>query len=149
MMVGMAALVRAIQEVELSDDLEHELGFELPLDHHDECPHVEHHPCAGPAEGAWEQLPDSPIFIVHAALLNTGKVLLWSGTAEVGDPLESRVWDPLPARDHADLRRGPVLQRACVPGRRPPLRAGRRAEGSMGSTHIFDPVSESGPRSPT
>ena len=142
MMEGMAALVRARQEVELTDELEHELGFELPLDHPEECPEVEHHVCGGGA-GTWEQLPDSPIFVVHAAVLHTGKVLLWSGTAEVGDPLESRVWDPatgtmttqayaedLFCAGHAFLADG----RLCVPGGAP--------YGVLDSTHIFDPVAE-------
>jgi hypothetical protein len=45
--------------------------------------------------GSWELLPHtSGVFVVHAAVLHTSKVLLYSGTAEVGLPLESRVWDP-------------------------------------------------------
>jgi hypothetical protein len=34
------------------------------------------------------------VFAVHAAVLRTGKVLLFSGGAERQLPLESRVWDP-------------------------------------------------------
>jgi hypothetical protein len=139
MMEGMAALVRAIQEVELPEGLEHE----LPLDFHEECPEVEHHPCGPDEPGRWEQLPDSPIFVVHAAVLRTGKVLLWSGTAEVGDPLESRVWDPatgtmtmqaygedLFCSGHSFLPDGRLLV------------AGGAPIGSMRSTHIFDPTAE-------
>lgn len=142
MMEGMAALVRAVQEVEISAAWAEELGFELPLDHGHECPDVEHHSCGGD-EGTWEPLPDAPIFIVHAAVLHNGKVLLWSGTAEVGDPLESRVWDPttgtmtvqtytedLFCAGHAFLPDG----RLCVAGGAP--------QNSMDSTHIFDPVAE-------
>ena len=47
---------------------------------------------------SWELLQPSPIFSVHAALLNTGHVLLFSGATENADrvayPLEARVWDP-------------------------------------------------------
>lgn len=44
--------------------------------------------------GAWETLPyDSQVFAVHAAVLRTGQVLLFSGGAEIGLPLQSRVWD--------------------------------------------------------
>jgi len=143
MMEGMAALVRAVQEVDISAEHAHELGFVLPL--HDgghECPEVDHHACGGD-EGTWESLPDAPIFVVHGAVLRTGKVLLWSGTAEVGDPLESRVWDPalgtmttqtygedLFCAGHAFLPDG----RLCVAGGAP--------QNSMDSTHIFDPVAE-------
>jgi len=139
MMEGMAALVRAIQEVEVPEELEHE----LPLDFPDECPDVELHPCGTDEPGRWDQLPDSPIFIVHAAVLATGKVLLWSGTAEVGDPLESRVWDPatgtmtmqtygedLFCSGHSFMPDGRLLV------------AGGAPIGSMRSTHIFDPAAE-------
>lgn len=142
MMEGMAALVRAVQTNEVSDEYAHELGFELPVEHQHECPDVDHHACGGD-QGTWEQLPDLPIFVVHAAVLHTGKVLLWSGTAEVGDPLESRVWDPatgtltmqtygedLFCSGHSFLADG----RLCVAGGAP--------SGSMKSTHIFDPVAE-------
>ncbi len=40
-------------------------------------------------------MPDLDQFVVHAAVLHTGPVLLWSGSAEVGDPLTSRIWDPV------------------------------------------------------
>lgn len=143
MMEGMAAVVRAIQEVELTPELEAALGFVPPLATGDMCPDVPLHPCAHGGEGTWEQLPDAPIFIVHAAMLHTGKVVLWAGTAEVGDPLESRVWDPatgtmtmqtydedLFCSGHAFLPDG----RLCVPGGAP--------IGSLRSTHIFDPVAE-------
>jgi FtsP/CotA-like multicopper oxidase with cupredoxin domain len=182
MMSGMAALVRAVQTIALSErDLE-QLCFVLPEasddycrllghDHEDEhghghggghghgaghghghsagigfgdtCPDVDPHPCVHGAGGEWELLPDLDIFVVHAALLHTGKVLLWSGTAEVGDPLASRLWDPVTdartsqtygedlfCSGHAFLPDG----RLCVAGGAP--------SGSMNSTHIFDPTTE-------
>lgn len=135
----MTALVRAIQEVEVPEGLEHE----LPLDFPEECPDVELHPCGMDEPGRWDPLPDSPIFVVHAAVLPTGKVLLWSGTAEVGDPLESRVWDPatgamttqtygedLFCSGHSFMPDGRLLV------------AGGAPIGSMRSTHIFDPGAE-------
>ncbi|HEV2951952.1 MAG TPA: galactose oxidase-like domain-containing protein, partial [Actinomycetota bacterium] len=143
MMEGMAALVRALDDVELTEELEQELCFEPPVDTGAECPDVHHDHCGLGGEGAWERLADSPIFIVHAAVLHTGKVLLWSGTAEVGDPLESRVWDPatetmttqvygedLFCSGHAFLPDG----RLCVPGGAP--------LGLLRSTHLFDPAGE-------
>lgn len=50
----------------------------------------------GPAfYGKWEVLPyESEVYVVHAALLKTGKVLMFAGTAEAGLPTESAVWDP-------------------------------------------------------
>jgi hypothetical protein len=54
--------------------------------------------------GSWERLPDSPIFIVHAAMLNTGRVLLWSGAAEAGYPLTSLVWAPANPDDMTNMR---------------------------------------------
>jgi plastocyanin len=143
MMEGMAAVVRAVQDVVLTPDVESALGFELPVPTGDTCPDVSLHPCAHGGTGSWERLPDSPIFVVHAAVLHTGKVLLWSGTAEVGDPLESRVWDPVAGTmttqtytqdlfcsGHAFLTDG----RLCVAGGAP--------SGVLRSTHIFDPVAE-------
>jgi hypothetical protein len=95
-------------------------------------------------KGKWESLPDSPIFVVHAAVMHTRKVLLFSGGAEVGLPLESRVWDPVTGgfttqifgedlfcSGHAFLADG----RLCVAGGAP--------FGSVRTMHLFDPVSES------
>jgi plastocyanin len=142
MMEGMAALVRSIQTIKVTEDLAHAYCFELPLDHPDECPIVDLHPCGGGA-GTWERLPDSPIFVVHAAVMHTGKVLLWSGTAEVGDPLESRVWDPgtgtMTTQGFADdlfcagqtfLRDGRLLVGGGAPA------------GTLDSTYLFDPAAE-------
>lgn len=143
MMEGMAGLVRALDDVELTEELEREYCFEPPVDTGEECPEVHHDHCGLGGEGTWERLADSPIFIVHAAVLHTGKVLLWSGTAEVGDPLESRVWDPatetmttqtygedLFCSGHAFLPDG----RLCVPGGAP--------AGFLRATHLFDPGTE-------
>ena len=146
MMQGMAALVRAVQEVEVSPALEEKLGFHLPVcTGKNDCPQIDHHRiCGGPDEGMWESLPDSPIFVVHAAVLRTGKVLLFSGTAEVGYVNESHVFDPTTATfsaaqpfdedlfcsGHAWLEDGRLLV------------AGGAPNGSVNSTHIFDPGSE-------
>jgi plastocyanin len=144
MMQGMAALVRAVQEVHATPGLEKKLGFHLPRCREgNECPEVDVDRICGGGEGRWDSLPDSPIFVVHAAVLRTGKVLLFSGTAEVGYPNESRVFDATTATftaqafdqdlfcsGHAWLPDG----RLCVAGGAP--------NGTVNSTHIFDPVAE-------
>lgn len=143
MMMGMVGLVRAIQEVNAFDKMEKCLGFNLPKAIGDVCPDVALHPCKHSGTGTWTTLPDAPIFIVHAALLRTGKVLLWSGTAEVGDPLESRVWDPVSGvmttqtytvdlfcAGHSFMADG----RLCIAGGAP--------YGVLRATHIFDPMAE-------
>jgi Domain of unknown function (DUF1929)/Glyoxal oxidase N-terminus/Kelch motif len=55
------------------------------------------HDVSDPASvGSWQSLPHtSGVFVVHAALLPNGKVLLFSGTVEAALPTESRVWDPV------------------------------------------------------
>lgn len=151
MMQGMAGLVRATQRLDIRPEevpeLEERLGYRLPIhdDDHHTCPDVDPHRCRGAGVGRWERLPDNDIFTVHAALLHTGKVLLWSGTAEVGYPLESRVWDPatgtmtnqtygedLFCAGHAFLPDG----RLCVAG-------GASFPGvGIRSTHLFDPTTE-------
>lgn len=52
---------------------------------------------ADPASiGSWQMLPySSEVFVVHAALMRTGKVLMFSGGVEDQLPKESRVWDPV------------------------------------------------------
>jgi len=151
MMTGMAAVVRAIQEVEVTPELEHALGFDLPLAHDHACAEADHHLCAGDDQGSWEQLPDAPIFVVHAAVLHTGKVLLFSGRAEVNNPamypLESRLWVPatgtmttqafgedLFCSGHAFLPDG----RLCVMGGV----GANMLYGSARSTHLFNPATE-------
>jgi plastocyanin len=142
MMDGMAALVRSIQTMRVPNELASAYCFELPLDHPDECPVVDLHPCGGGA-GTWERLPDSPIFVVHAAVMRTGKVVLWSGTAEVGDPLESRVWDPVANTMTTQLFGEDLFcagQTFLRDGRL--LVGGGAPAGSLDSTHIFDPTTE-------
>jgi len=99
MMQGMVAVLRAVQEVELTPQLEAALGFVPPLASKEPCQDVPVHPCMRAGDGTWERLADPPIFIVHAALLHSGKVLLWSGGAEAGYPLTSLVWDPASPAD--------------------------------------------------
>ena len=53
-----------------------------------------HDPEKSSSVGEWDSLPDSQVFVVHANLLGSGKVLLFSGGSEAQLPLESRVWDP-------------------------------------------------------
>ena len=95
MMEGMAGLVRSLQEVELTEQELHKLCFHLPKQrvHLHECPDVDHHSC-GDRDG-WERTPDAPIFIVHGAQLHNGRVLLFSGHAERGLPLEARLFNPV------------------------------------------------------
>lgn len=119
-------------------------------------PHTWPYSPGNPASvGSWELLPyTSGVFVVHSALMHTGKVLLFSGTAEINLPRESRVWDPdtgsltaqpfaipapgIPPDDlfcsgHAFLTDGRVLVNGgAVPGQGRGIRA----------THIFDPATE-------
>lgn len=97
--------------------------------------------------GSWATLSHtSGVFVVHAALLPNGKVLLWSGTVESAMlPKESRVWDPvldtmttqtfgddLFCAGHAMLPDGRVL---VVGGSSTPGHG-------IKSTHIFDGAAE-------
>lgn len=98
MMEGMAAVLRATQEVELSNEELDKICYQLPTVHVHQCPEVDPHPCGAHGHDSWELLDPSPIFVVHGALLNTGHVLLFSGATESPDrvefPLEARIWDP-------------------------------------------------------
>jgi plastocyanin len=200
MMMGMTALVRAVQQVELTDEMVARFGFELPVaapgccavlrhEHekdpsdqhakgsdqhiHDasshggisvgdathaqgghgghgtapcgDCPDVHHHPCRPPAIGRWDRVSDLDIFVVHAAMLNTGRVLLWSGTAEVGDPMVSRVWDPTTDGRTAQAYGEDLFcsGHAWLPDGRL-LVAGGAPSGAMDSTHIFTPLGTGG-----
>ncbi len=87
----------------------------------------------GPAFfGQWTVLPDSPVYVVHAAVLRTGKVLMFAGTAEVGYPLNSATWNPktgtykvqsgtdaysedLFCSHHVALADGKLLERVATP----------------------------------
>jgi plastocyanin len=94
MMEGMAGLVRAVQEVELTEKEAKKICFHLPKQkpHAHGCPDVDHHGC-GDKDG-WERTPDAPIFVVHGAQLHTGRVLLFSGRAERNLPLDARLFNP-------------------------------------------------------
>ena len=93
MMQGMAGLVRAIQEVELTDHEVQKICFHLPKIRLQECPDVGH-TCKSEGNDSWELLTNSPIFIVHGALLANGRVLVFSGAAERNYPLQARIWNP-------------------------------------------------------
>jgi hypothetical protein len=145
MMGGMVGLVRAKQFVFIDEPLGKEYPFTLRSDcSSNDCPEVDPMRCRQAGVGRWDSLPDLPIFVVHAAVSHTGKVLLYSGTAEVGYPDESRVWDPVAntltsqtydedlfCSGHTFLADGKLLV------------AGGAPRGSLRSTHIFDPVGES------
>lgn len=100
----------------------------------------------GPAlRGKWETLPASEVYVVHGAVLNSGKVLMFAGTAEVGYPKESAVWDPetgiftkqtfgddLFCSHHSFLADGKLL-----------VNGGSSTPGNgIKVTYLFDPVSE-------
>lgn len=93
MMHGMAGLVRALQEVELTSEEIERLCYHLPQVRVEHCPELPH-PCTGDGRDGWEVLNASPIFIVHGALMRSGRVLVFSGAAESGYPLEARLWNP-------------------------------------------------------
>lgn len=151
MMQGMIALVRAQQHLALTHEEFSGLRFTpnhycMPASHggHGGCPHVEHDRCTKGSGGVWTQTQDSPIFVVHAAMLRTGRVLLWSGTAEVGYPLESYLYDPT-----TNTYIGPQAytedlfcsgQTFLADGR--VLVAGGAPQFFLPSTHIFDPGTE-------
>lgn len=150
MMQGMTATLRAQQVVSLTKSQIDALGFGLPEEcSMHGCPEVDLDRCKG--AGQWEQLPDSEVFVVHAALLHTGKVLLFSGRAEqyhlpADYPLESRLFDPVAnsqttqvvgenlfCAGHTFLNDGRLL-----------VAGGDRDTGTrIASTHVFDPGAES------
>jgi plastocyanin len=148
MMNGMVALVRARQTVELTPAEYRRLGFELSSHcregHELHCPDVDAARC-GTGEGEWTTLSDSPIFVVHAAVLRTGRVLLFSGTAEVGYPLVSHTWDPASDTFSPAIPYGEDLfcsgHTFLEDGRL--LVAGGAPAYTLPSTHIFDPGTES------
>jgi hypothetical protein len=78
-------------------------------------------------------------------MLETGRVLLWSGTAEVGDPLESRVWNPVDDSRTSQAYSEDLFcsGHAWLPDGRL-LVAGGAPIGSMRSTHIFTPTPAGG-----
>ena len=143
MMEGMTGLVRVQQEVHLSKEQQHKLGIVLPVDTGgNDCPDVDMSRCAHTGSGRWESLPDSPVFIVHGALLHTGKVLLWSGGAESGYPNQSVLLD---ATSHAMVTQAFDQDLFCsghafLPDGRLLVAGGSSTPGTgIASTHIFDP----------
>jgi hypothetical protein len=122
--------------------------------HPDAAPGRAPAPCVWPytagdpaSVGSWELLPyDSGVFVVHGAVMPSGKVLMFSGTAEANLPKESRVWDPttgilttqsfgddLFCAGHAMLADGRVLVNGgAIPGQGRGIKA----------THVFDPTGE-------
>ena len=100
-MSGMVALMQASQEIEISQAQEDSLGFPLPLHQPFSCPVPEHNLCIDVFDnGSWQELRKATVFAVHGALLMTGKVILWSGHAELrGDKppykLQSAQYDPV------------------------------------------------------
>ena len=145
-MGGMVALMRATQEVEITAAQEEALGFPLPEEQLFACPVPEANFCVDAVDrGSWETLKEAPVFAVHGALLRTGKVMLWSGHAELGTtyPLESAQYDP--ASDTYTISPfGEDLFCAGMAflddGRL--LAGGGANPGEVRSTHIFDPISE-------
>ncbi len=155
MMQGMAGLVRALQDLDIRPDqvpeLEAQLGYPLPIDANlPDCPDVDPDRCRpGAGTGRWERLPDNDLFTVHAAMLHTGKVLLWSGTAErIGDPaypLASRLWDPATGNMTGQTYTEDLFcsGHAFLPDGRPCVAGGASSPGvGIRSTHLFDPTTE-------
>ncbi len=148
-MGGMVALLRVRQEMMITRAYEKALGFPLPLDAGAfDCPVPDKNLCVDQVDdGSWQTLAQAPVFAVHGALLRTGKVMLWSGHAELGAtyPLETALYDPatnayniVPFSDSEDLF---CAGHTFLPDGK--LVAGGGAnQGQVKSTHIFDPVSE-------
>ena len=88
---------------------------------------------------------DSPVFVVHAAVLRTGRVLLFSGTAEVGYPLARRHTGSAsdtfsaaqPGHDEDLFCSGHTF---LTDGRL--IVAGGAPQYNLPSTHMFDPATE-------
>lgn len=149
-MAGMVALIRVRQSIELPVGYIEELAGGLPDVGADfTCPVPTPKLCVATEDnGNWETLPDAPEFAVHAALLKSGKVIIWSGHAELGPGfgLNTALYDPstnsytiVPFSDDDDLF---CAGHAFLPDGR--LVAGGGAnQGQVKSTHIFDPVTES------
>lgn len=149
-MAGMVALMRVHQTIELPVSYIEDLPGGLPDVGKDfVCPLPTPKLCVATEDnGVWETLPDSPEFAVHGALLKTGKVIIWSGHAELGPGfgLNTALYDPstnsygsVPFSDDDDLF---CAGHAFLPDGR--LVAGGGAnQGQVKSTHIFDPDTES------
>ncbi len=149
-MGGMVALMRIKQEVTLHESFINSLNFPLPLDNGTfDCPTPDANLCfAGIDNGAWEILPVAPEFAVHGALLNTGKVIIWSGHAERGPTfgLTTAIYNPatnsyttIPFSDNDDL----FCAGHCFLSDGRLIAGGGANQGQVRSTHIFDPTNES------
>ena len=148
-MAGMIAMMRVKHEMKITEAYEEALGFPLPVDTGQfECPTPDVDLCVDTKDnGSWATLPVAPIFAVHGALLNTGKVMIWSGHAELGPTfgLTTALYNPVtnsynnvPFSDAEDLF---CAGHTFLPDGR--LVAGGGAnQGQVKSTHIFDPATE-------
>ena len=142
MMQGMAGLIRAVQSIEVEDEKELDYILNKQCSNYD-CPPVDPNRCMAAGQGLWQSLPDLPNFVVHAALLHTGRVVMWSGTAEVGYPDQSVVWNPATDGRTVQTYDEDLFcsgQTFLADGR--VLVAGGAPNGSIKSTHIFDPATE-------
>lgn len=113
-------------------------------------------PCAWPdvpgdpaTDGEWDLLPyTSGVFAVHAALLRTGKVLLFSGGAESQLPLESRVWDPVTEAFTSDTFKDDLFcaHQVVLADGRVLVMGGSNYNGPHGrgidASYTFDPATE-------
>jgi len=149
-MAGMVCLIRIRQTVFLADAYVDALRFPLPLD-----PGTFVCPDPAPPDlcvddtdsGSWQTLTPSPAFAVHSAVLRSGKVIMWSGHAELGPAFGTvtALYDPatdsyntVPFSDSDDLF---CAGHTFLPDGR--LMAGGGANpGQVDTTHIFDPVVE-------
>jgi hypothetical protein len=113
MMNGMVGVVRAVQEVWLTDKMKARLEEERGLIMYDPTnpiPHVNHRRCRDHGEGRWEELPRPAdvVTFMHACLLaNTTKVLYWGYTRDD----QTRLWET--ATDTIEM---PANQAAALPG---------------------------------
>jgi plastocyanin len=148
-MQGMMALLRIHQKVFLSDAYVKFLDRPLPLyTGAFECPDTSLISCVDDEDtGFWTTLAPSPVFAVHSAVLKSGKVILWSGHAELGPTYGTltALYDPatntyttVPFADSDDLF---CAGHTFLPDGK--LMAGGGANpGQVNTTHIFDPVTE-------
>ena len=83
---GMICYIRIKQTVFLTDAYVASLRFPLPLDSGSfTCPDPGNNLCVDKTDsGFWTTLTPSPAFAVHSAVLRSGKVIMWSGHAELG-----------------------------------------------------------------
>jgi plastocyanin len=142
MMQGMAGLIRAVQSIEVEDEKELDYIVNKDCAKYD-CAPVDPNRCMSAGQGRWDSLPDLPIFVVHAALMHTGRVVMWSGTAEVGYPEQSIVWNPATDARTTQTYDEDLFcagQTFLADGRL--LVAGGAPATTIKSTHIFDPATE-------